>query len=502
MADTAVETIREIMQDNGWTPTDAETIVPALEDLGAAIAEGGGGGSGTAIDLGITGASVGEVAAVAAVDGSGKPTAWESKAVEYTLTVTCATQDGVTVTGQTVTIRQGGADGPVYKQLAYSGQPVSLPLPKGFLYHVSVTDTLASHFNPTTASGVIVDADVSVTLTYSDFSSIQTAADIKAALDLDMDLSLLVGEQITCTRGNQTLTWDVADYDSSGVVTLLMSDCSAFSSNVQFEPPQALEWCESGLAIGDYSFKVGNNTYYFTTTKAVPAGGQLRATSSTFQTYESQDATAYIESGTVSGTATTNPTDLGTAGTGLLNNMDRVNNGSNNFAESVMVNYLLNSDIAAGTVVHGRTKFCRAWTMPFDGFLAGMDASFLAAISTEDWKCSAQTAYECPAELGGLTAKGQPYTFSAKFALASEKEVFGSYGGVDDGTSIMDLFVGATAADRKRYRGSSAQGWWLRSPVPGNADLVRYVYTNGTAGHNGAVFSYAAVPACRIRKSE
>lgn len=35
------------------------------------------GGSGTAIDLGITGASVGEVAAVKTVDANGKPTAWE-----------------------------------------------------------------------------------------------------------------------------------------------------------------------------------------------------------------------------------------------------------------------------------------------------------------------------------------------------------------------------------------------------------------------------------------
>lgn len=499
MSRTAVPTIVGIIEEVGGTVEDyPETVVEALDKLAEVIESG----SGASIDLGITGATVGEVAAVKTVDASGKPTAWETKAVEYTLTITCVTQDGVTVTGQTVTIRQGGADGPVYDTLAYSGQPVSLPLPKSFTYFVSVTDTLASHFNPTTASGVIVDADVSVMLTYSDFSSITTAADIKAALDLDVDLSLLVGEQITCTRGNQTLTWDVVDYDSSGVVTLLLSDCSAFSSNVQFEPTQALKWCESGLAIGDYSFKAGNSTYYFTTTKAVPAGGQLRATSSAFQTYESQDATAYIESGTVSTTATANPTDLGTAGTGLLNNMDRVNYGSNNFAESVMVNYLLNSDTAAGTVVHGRTKFCRAWTMPFDGFLAGMDASFLAAISTEDWKCSAQTAYECPAELGGLTAKGQPYTFSAKFALASEKEIFGSYGGVDDGTSIMDLFVGATNDDRKRYRGSSAQNWWLRSPSPGDADSVRHVITSGTAGHGHAIGSFAAVPACKIRKSE
>lgn len=329
---------------------------------------------------------------------------------------------------------------------------------------------------------------------------LDTAPKIKAALNAGMNLAPYVGRQAYCMRGNGILTWDIADYDANEQsVVLMMHDAGAFPENIQFEPPQALMWCESGLAIGDYSFKVGNSTYYFTTTKAVPAGGQLRATSSAFQTYESQNATAYIESGSVSTTATTNPTDLGTVGTGLLNHMDRVNNGSNNFAESVMVNYLLNSDTAAGTVVHGRTKFCRAWTMPFDGFLRGLDPSFLAAISTEDWKCSAQTAYECPAELGGLTTKGQPYTFSAKFALASEKEVFGSYGGVDDGTSIMDLFVGAEAADRKRYRGSSARGWCLRSPRSGHARDVRGVSTKGMPYGDYASISYAAVPICKIK---
>jgi len=44
MADkTALETIKGIIEANGGT-TDAETIVPALEDLGEVIAAGGGGG--------------------------------------------------------------------------------------------------------------------------------------------------------------------------------------------------------------------------------------------------------------------------------------------------------------------------------------------------------------------------------------------------------------------------------------------------------------------------
>ena len=40
-----------------------------------------------------------------------------------------------------------------------------------------------------------------------------------------MDLTDLVGEQITCAKGSDTLTWDVVDYDETNKnVTLLLHD--------------------------------------------------------------------------------------------------------------------------------------------------------------------------------------------------------------------------------------------------------------------------------------
>ena len=45
---------------------------------GKAISATGGGGSGSDISLGLTGATVGQIAKITAVDGSGKPTAWEA----------------------------------------------------------------------------------------------------------------------------------------------------------------------------------------------------------------------------------------------------------------------------------------------------------------------------------------------------------------------------------------------------------------------------------------
>lgn len=462
---------------------------------------GSGGGGGADIDLGITGASVGQLAMVASVDANGKPTSWSAISVLHTLTVTCQTQDGVTVTGQTVTVRQGGPDGQVYKTASYSGQPVSFSVPEGFAYFVSVTSTLASHFNPTTAQGIVSGADVSVTLTYSDFHTIQTFPDIKAALDSDIDLTGLVGETVALRKTGGNVPMDVVDYDSTNkVVTLLASDCSAFSSNVNFEPPQALAWFENGLSAGDYTFRWNNTQVYLTLATSIPAGGQLVANNSTFKTYESQESTVTLETGTVSTTETQGATDLGQTGQGLLNHHDRVSYGSNNFGESVLL-AMLNSDAAQGTILHGSTKLSRAYQMPFAGFLAGMNQEDLACVDDTVWRCSACNTYECPSELGGTSTKGNPYTVTAKFGLLSQTEAFGSYDGVADGSSILDIFVGATNDDRKRYRGTSSRDWWLRSPHPGNAYYVRLVLTSGAVGYDDASTGYAVVPACKISKS-
>lgn len=118
-----------------------------------------------------------------------------------------------------------------------------------------------------------------------------------------------------------------------------------------------------------------------------------------------------------------------------------------------------------------------------------------------DWKCSTNNAYECPKSLGGLTdGTGRAYTLKAKFCLASEMEIFGSYGGNQDGSTIFDLYNGADADDRKKYRGTSAQVWWLRSPYWNGAGNGRTVSSSGGAGNGSAITSCAVVPACRISR--
>ena len=452
----------------------------------------------TAISLGLTAATPGQIIKVKTVQ-DGKPTEWEAVNPDYTLTVTVNTQDGVTVTGQTVTVRAGDADGPVYGTAEYNGQPVSFRVADGFAYYVEVTDNLAAHFKPTTVKGVINNANAAVTLLYNDFSTIQTASDIQAALDADMDLTGLVGQQITCQRGNDTLSWDVVDYDSTAkVVTLCTHD--VLPDNMQFEPPQALMYCEDGLTAGSYTFKQSNAQYYFTLTQAIPAGGQLRATTSEFQTYESTTATAQIESGTVSTDVIDGATNLGQTDTGDLNYHDRVSYGSNNFGESGILQWL-NSDSPANTPMPRLTKFSRPYVPTKAGFKADLDAEFLACIQDTTWKCSANNVYECPVSLGGIAQKGKPYTVTAKFALASEIEVFGEYGGLQDGGTVWGLYVDAEATDRIKYYNNTARSWWLRSPVWSGAPTVRSVHASGVGYNSGARHSLGVAVACKIAKS-
>ena len=100
------------------------------------------------------------------------------------IVVTCVTQDDVTVTGQTVTLRAGSsAQAEVYDTRAYNGQPVTFSVPKDFRYFIEVSSTLLGHFNPTTATGTATANTTNVTLTYSDTSHITTYADVKGVID-------------------------------------------------------------------------------------------------------------------------------------------------------------------------------------------------------------------------------------------------------------------------------------------------------------------------------
>ena len=90
---------------------------------------------------------------------------------------------------------------------------------------------------------------------------------------------------------------------------------------------------------------------------------------------------------------------------------------------------------------------------------------------------------------------------TAKFALASSMEVFGEYGGVQDGSTVWELYVSAEAIDRVKYYNNTARSWWLRSPNGGSIFIAHGVNHSGESINTIASYSNGVAVACKIAKS-
>lgn len=205
------------------------------------------------------------------------------------IVVTCVTQDDVIVTGQTVTLRGGNADGPVYDTRAYNGQPVTFSVPKDFRYFVEVSSTLSGHFAPTTATGTASANTTNVTLTYSDTSHITTFADIKAAVNSMSSAA----EGTTALKGIEIAdTWTADDgvssysnpmvcqgvqevQDASGNTHLaaIMMRKYATKNDIQLDAPEQTEYAyaSEATAIGGIYYWGYGKDYAQASTYAVNA---------------------------------------------------------------------------------------------------------------------------------------------------------------------------------------------------------------------------------------
>ena len=275
----------------------------------------------------------------------------------------------------------------------------------------------------------------------------------------------------------------------------------------QFDASEAFYYAEAELPAGTYNFTLATaysswteGTYQFTLTKPVPKGGQLAIggsadaamTARQVRSYANQTTTSATES--VAITAGSGGTNLGTFGEGL-NHSQRVSNGSNNYKESAMRQFL-NSSAAAGSVWTPQTKFDRppSWLTSLAGYKNGLDQDFLAVVGKVVLPCSANNTYEAP---DSSIIKGTKYTLNDEFYLASRAEIFGNHD-VNDGTVLFPFYEGANDADRIKYRDGSAASWWLRTPQSGNAYIVRLVYSHGTMDYTTAGNTLSLAPACTI----
>jgi len=330
--------------------------------------------------------------------------------------------------------------------------------------------------------------------------------------------------QLAAERSGAGLIFDVLgiDHDTPSntkythSMTLQLHD--QFPTALQFDALEAFYYCEDGLAAGTYYFTIDSNYeptnndlahYQFTLAQGVPAGGQLtfpwtsgKASAVKVISFASATSTTVIERvGVSEGTDGQGLGTLTIAGdfSNNLNSIHRVRYGSNNYKDSAIRQWL-NSSAAAGSVWTPQTKWDRppTWAATADGFMYGMDAEFLSAIG----KTHIITARNTVCDGGGydemddyffLISRSEIYAGN-EIASVIEGEPYPYY------SDYSDLSAAGMGADSNRikYRGGTAQYWWLRTPSPGNGHNVRDVYPAGSLNNGYASGSYGFAPACNI----
>ncbi len=301
--------------------------------------------------------------------------------------------------------------------------------------------------------------------------------------------------------------------DAQFVHSLTLGMHDLYSSSVQFDATEALFYCDAQLEAGTYNFTLlsgydatygGGKTYQFTIANPVPAGGvimfpwgyQVQASTVKVSTYSSRESTSAIES--VSVTEGTGGTALSSIGT--CNHTHRIRYGSNNYAESAIRQWM-NTDKARGTFWVPKTKFDRppSWNASLDGFLYGLDKSFVEAVG----KVKKLTANNT---ITDNTVASFVETDEAFFLFSNDELYFPTENGVDQGEPYdyyKNYSTNASAssgadANRTKYRNGSATYYWMRSPHPWTAYYVRIVTPDGSLNTYYAITSYGAAPACCI----
>lgn len=331
-----------------------------------------------------------------------------------------------------------------------------------------------------------------------------------------------IGDQLVCSKGEGTLTWDVIgiDHDTptdsqfTHSMTLQLHDCLA--STMMVDNQEALYYAENGLTAGTYNFTIqdsydtsygGGKTYQFTLANDVPAKGQIvfgwayntQAADAKVSSYASSTSTTAIEQ--VGVTEGSGGTSLGTTdgNSTNVNHIHRARYGSNNYTESA-IRQFLNSSAVAGSVWTPQTKYDRppSWNSNTAGFMKDIDSDFLAVLGASPKVVALNTVTD-----GG----GSVTINNDKFFLLSRSEVYGGKeNNINEGepypyySNYSDLSAVGVGDDSNRikYKSGTAQTWWLRSPSSAVGYDVRSVYTGGRVSSNYANNNNGVAPACNI----
>ena len=311
-----------------------------------------------------------------------------------------------------------------------------------------------------------------------------------------------VGDLFVANYNNSPAVWDViginhdtpVDGKYTNSLTIQAHDCLM---NVVFDAAEALFYATTELAAGTHVFTMDSGKYQFTTTQAVPVGGQVFISDwgegsyipTKIATYAA-NRTTVIETGLVV-TVSTGENTLTP-----VNHQQRCRYGSNNYMESA-VRQWLNSEATTFTWA-AKTNFDRPVSgAPFTGggFLKLLDPELTAVIG----KVNKQVAKNTVTDGGGQGL------FDDKVFLLSRTEVYGTTEGVVTGEKVYPYYSALAGAPsdaaltgRIKYLSGSARYWWLRSPSVGHSVSPRIVYLTGTVDYYTAVYGIGLAPACCI----
>ena len=168
-------------------------------------------------------------------------------------------------------------------------------------------------------------------------------------------------------------------------------------------------------------------------------------------------------------------------------NLDNRNNGSNNFPNSNLLQWM-NSSGVSNSWFTKKTIWdtCSSTLLSKNGFCRFLDPAFLAAVA----EAKLITA-KCTPEGGGS------FTTYAKFFPLSLTQVFGtSVNGIYEGTQAE--YYASNDKTKTLMDSVSNTNWWLRSPYATTANSVFYVNTSGSGPINYAYYASGVSPACII----
>lgn len=314
---------------------------------------------------------------------------------------------------------------------------------------------------------------------------------------------LTVGDQLISSYGAGTIVWDIIgiDHDTptdprfTHSLTIQAHDCIG---NVQFNTPEALHYAEVELAAGEHIFTLNSLKYKFTTTQAVPVGGQVVVSAWDGDTYVPTKIATYADDRktTIETGLDVTPIESGEDTLPTVNYHQRCRYGSNEYINSAIRQWL-NDDSSSFTWTP-KTNFGRPpSSAPYTGagFLNLLDQELAAVLGAVNKQVARNT----------VTDGGGQDIFSDKVFLLSRVEVYGGTEGTTTGEVAYPYYSALTTsptssalAGRIKYLSNSARYWWLRSPHAGYSNTPRSVEANGEISSNNASYTGGAAPACCI----